>query len=338
MLHRELLLISMLAAVGAEASPALESTFTPIEAPGAIFTEALGINNRDQIVGMEVDAGNIRHGFLLEHGVFTRIDVPGASGTSANGINDLGQIVGWYVVGLHAHGFIWDQGVFSFFDPPDASDTFLTDINNHGQIVGWYIPPTGPVRGILLEDGVFMPFGVPNACCILPDTSSSLGINDNGQIAGSYYDRGLGIHGFLLQHGLFASIDFSGAAATTASGINNLRQIVGRYNDAPGVAIGGYILAPDGSFTTIETIPIGINDRGDVVGWYVSGDRTHGFLMTPSHISIPTFAGAPGTANCHGQSVSVLAREFKGLPAAASALGFPNVQALQQAIRRFCDR
>jgi len=48
------------------------------------------------------------------------------------------------------------------------------------------------------------------------------------------------------------------------------------------------------------------------------------------------FAGAPGAANCHGKSVSALAQTYGGLPAAASALGFSSVGALQNAIAAFC--
>ena len=48
------------------------------------------------------------------------------------------------------------------------------------------------------------------------------------------------------------------------------------------------------------------------------------------------FAGTPGTPNCVGESVSALARQFGGLDAAASALGFPSVQALHHAIKAFC--
>jgi hypothetical protein len=50
----------------------------------------------------------------------------------------------------------------------------------------------------------------------------------------------------------------------------------------------------------------------------------------------PVFAGTPGKANCYGQSVSALARQFKGLNAAAAALGFASVGALQDAIQAFC--
>jgi len=49
------------------------------------------------------------------------------------------------------------------------------------------------------------------------------------------------------------------------------------------------------------------------------------------------FAGTPGKGNCHGQSVSALARQFGGLNNAAAALGYPSVQALQKAIMEFCE-
>ena len=51
----------------------------------------------------------------------------------------------------------------------------------------------------------------------------------------------------------------------------------------------------------------------------------------------PSFAGVPGSKNCHGTSVSALATTFGGLDAAAAALGFSNVQGLQDAIRAFCE-
>jgi len=51
-----------------------------------------------------------------------------------------------------------------------------------------------------------------------------------------------------------------------------------------------------------------------------------------------TFDGTPGKADCHGKSVSALAKQFGigGLTAAAAGLGFPSVQALQDAIQAYC--
>jgi hypothetical protein len=56
-----------------------------------------------------------------------------------------------------------------------------------------------------------------------------------------------------------------------------------------------------------------------------------------ARIAVLTFAGTPGRPNCFGESVSALARQYGGLDDAAEALGFPSVQALQDAIREFCE-
>jgi hypothetical protein len=47
--------------------------------------------------------------------------------------------------------------------------------------------------------------------------------------------------------------------------------------------------------------------------------------------------GTPGQPNCHGQTISALAHQFGGIEAAASALGFSSVQALQNAFALFCE-
>jgi len=70
-----------------------------------------------------------------------------------------------------------------------------------------------------------------------------------------------------------------------------------------------------------------------VVGGY--GDN--GFAGAAWVYTKPAFAGTPGKANCHGKSVSALARQYGGLNAAAATLGYPSVQALQNAIMEVCE-
>jgi len=48
-------------------------------------------------------------------------------------------------------------------------------------------------------------------------------------------------------------------------------------------------------------------------------------------------AGTPGQQNCHGQTISALAHQFGGIDAAASALGFSSVKALQNVVALFCE-
>ena len=69
----------------------------------------------------------------------------------------------------------------------------------------------------------------------------------------------------------------------------------------------------------------------------IDGNPAPTFNMTFSlqGVTIPE-AGTPGQANCHGQSVSAVTRQFGGIPAAAAALGFSSVKELQGAVRTFC--
>ena len=94
-----------------------------------------------------------------------------------------------------------------------------------------------------------------------------------------------------------------------------------------------------GSGRTSPWVQIAFDFRG-------SGSDTFTIAANPSGNSIvdnfsivavtPTFAGTPGQAKCFSDSVSALTKQYGGLMAAASALGFPSVQALQSAIRAYC--
>ncbi len=84
-------------------------TFTPLDVPfpGAVHTQAFGINTAGQIVGEFTDPGSF-HGFLFDGATFTPLDVPfpGAFNTEARGINDAGQIVGEFEDPSGRHGFL----------------------------------------------------------------------------------------------------------------------------------------------------------------------------------------------------------------------------------------
>jgi hypothetical protein len=71
------------------------------------------------------------------------------------------------------------------------------------------------------------------------------------------------------------------------------------------------------------------------------GDQVHSFgtvfEVMDSGFVVHKFAGTPGKANCYGQSVSALAKQYGGLNNAAAALGFDSVNALQNTIMAFCE-
>ena len=92
---------------------------------------------------------------------------------------------------------------------------------------------------------------------------------------------------------------------------------------------------------------------GDLQAWIRNSDLAPDWLRIGTDIiggaTPPTFnmtfslAGAtlpnakPGRPNCHGKSVSELAEQFQGLDTAASSLGFSSVDALQDALKAFCE-
>jgi hypothetical protein len=83
--------------------------FTTIRVPGAMLTQANGINTFGRIAGLYVNgpSPDPERGFLLSGGVYTTVDPAGAANTvTPRGINDAGQIVGDYEdASFNRHGF-----------------------------------------------------------------------------------------------------------------------------------------------------------------------------------------------------------------------------------------
>ncbi|HTU87099.1 MAG TPA: hypothetical protein VMF57_16090 [Solirubrobacteraceae bacterium] len=70
---------------------------TILNVPGSSMTQALGINDSDEVVGV-YQVGNSQYGFTWtpQHGFQTVNDPNGVGGTTINGVNDQGQLVGFY--------------------------------------------------------------------------------------------------------------------------------------------------------------------------------------------------------------------------------------------------
>jgi hypothetical protein len=77
-----------------------DGVVTVLNFPASTFTQALGLNNPRQVVGVYLDAHGNTHGFLYDVNAFefqSVNDPQGVDSTTLNGINDRGQIVGFYV-------------------------------------------------------------------------------------------------------------------------------------------------------------------------------------------------------------------------------------------------
>jgi probable HAF family extracellular repeat protein len=165
-------------------------------------------------------------------------------------------------------------------DPLGTNGTFPLDINNAGQIVGNYIDSNGNLYGFLDNNGTYTTINDPSAG-VHPGGFSTYAhsINNLGQIVGYYVDSNGGVHGFLYSggtNGTYATLNdpsaYSGSGnGTVTFGINNSGQIVG-YSSRAFLYSGG----TNGTYTTINgttgfTSPLGVNDLGQIVGYYVDG-------------------------------------------------------------------
>ena len=198
-----------------------------VKVPGAVFTQAGGINNREQVVGRAgfvtiTPSGGFQHNsaFVMDKkGNTTVFDVQDADSTQAFAINDHGVIVGRYSANYHRHGFIRTaKGKITSYDAPDSLATDLWDVNNRGQIVGSYVDQDFNTKSFLLEpSGAMTLIEAPGAY-----TTSVRGINDHGAITG--FADGIGF--VRSARGIFRSLDI-GLYGTTCWGINNEGTVSG---------------------------------------------------------------------------------------------------------------
>jgi hypothetical protein len=175
-------------------------------------------------------------------------------------MNDSGQIVGFFfdraspnAPSAHeriTHGFVRSRrGRFTEFDDPNGvAKTYPQSIGDNGVVVGHIIDGSGKIRAFIRSaDGRrFVHFDHPEATGAGAGTGAQA-INARGEIAGLFFNSA-GSHGFV-------------------------RSADGRSFNV--------IDHPAGVGTTSV---FGLNDRGQVVGYYVDArGRNHGFVATPRH-------------------------------------------------------
>jgi hypothetical protein len=285
------------------------------------FTNLLGINNKGLIAGFygSGNAGDPNQGFLLTlPGTFTPEDFPStlqnpALQTQLTGLNDKGIVVGYFyntnngVPVDNQFGFYEKDGVFTEVNNPNTPGLFnnpnpnkvlienqLIGVNDHDIAVGFYNDAFGTSRGYTydIKTGKFSAnINDPNANSTGPGGTVTAAIDNKGDIAGFYTDTGGVIHGFLDNHGVFTTVDAPNATETELLGLNDHGIAVG-FDIVNGVTHGIIYNTKTGTFITLDdpnasgsTVFNGINDKGDIVGFYTDmAGNTHGLLATPHDI------------------------------------------------------
>src|SRR5678815_4116320 len=163
-------------------------TILPDALPGALDTDATGINDFETIVGTVIDAAGATHGYIRRLDEYETYDYPGALRTRLGGVNNQGEIAGFYTdTARHAHGFILKGIVTEPIEFPGAVSTRATALNNRGMVVGFYNNADGVFHAFLYQKGEFSTIDFPGS-----SDSGAFGINDAGTIVGTYdgFSRG----------------------------------------------------------------------------------------------------------------------------------------------------
>jgi len=287
--------------------------------PSRWQTRGVGLNDSGSMIGYITIAGAGETGYIRKSdGTVTFFnnggDVPPAAQLSVAGepaplpecvdavepmsINEAGRITGSVHCTL---GFLrkrnGNQTSFRVTVGSDAADTLPQAINDQGQIAGYYAPQSfGVTSGFLRHrNGNVITFDVPGAIA----TRAKV-INDSSQIAGNYDDANFVSHAFLRQpDGSVIPFDPVGSISTQVTGINKKGEITGFYATADGIYHGfvrkqskcdankasgndGCIESFDAPGTTnAGTFPQGINDHGEVVGYFQDANFVlHGFVRS----------------------------------------------------------
>lgn len=234
---------------------------------------------------------------------FTTVISPGDPAfTQLLGINNAGAIAGYFGDGsiVANNGFTLAlPNNFTAENFPGSTQTQVVGINNAGETVGFYVDAGGVTHGFTLNGGTFATVDAPGTTF-----NQLLGVNDVGVAAGysSLDPTGLTLQQAFTETGsVFTDLALpAGTLDSQATDVNNAGFVSGFYVDAGGNTHGFLV---DGSFMTLDapgatvTQVFGLNNAGKLVGDYMDGTGTHGFVYNIGSSAFQTVDDPFGVGN-----------------------------------------
>ena len=266
---------------------------------GGTYSYARGINDRGQVVGSSERGGDYaEHAFRTapNQPINSLTDdlgtLPSKTYSQAYGINNLGQVVGWsgsLPNGMDAHAFRTgpNQAIKPVADnlgTLGGSTSFAYAINDVGQVVGdsWL---TGDKITRAFRTGLNQPINpsTDDLGTLAGLSSRAYGINDAGQVVGTSAGHGFRTGPNSPINPLSDDLGTLGGPGSTGKAITASGHIAGTANlapEQPGFPGPIHIFRTDrnrrinpasddlGAIGTGYPTVQGMNDGGDIVGWF----------------------------------------------------------------------
>jgi probable HAF family extracellular repeat protein len=226
---------------------------------GGDYSIAYGVNSAGQVAGVSSTAGNAAYRAFITgpDGVgMTDLGTLGGDLSAAFSINDSGQVSGVSsIAGIPSqHGFTTGEDGIGMIDLGTATDSIARDINNSGEVAGFF-GSYNNLFGFYSTQAFIMSAGDEGIVGLgtFPDSRAD-SINDSGQVVG-------GINNF-CDDCIHSSFLYSDGTITDLS-----------------------LLAPVIAAGWSELSVVGINNRGQIVGWGhlegAPGGGSRAFLLSP---------------------------------------------------------
>lgn len=262
--------------------------FAPVKIDGGRSVTLTGINDADDVVGTYIDKTGGEHAFLqqiMRHqgsGAVTLIAPPNAVSTTPVGVNNLGEIAGNYSDNTGANwGFRYSAAEgFNLIKPAGAIYCFVGNVAHGGGAYGTCQGATGPF-GYHATSQIFRVLHLTE----VPNPAFLIG-NGFGAIAGSFTYQQVYGAAFIRSH--FAYTLFEEPVESIVpididrEGDVLLYQVDGYDNGVfAWVQKAGGGIQPVAPPNATQTVPVAIDNAGDIVGWYAdSFFQSHGFLYS----------------------------------------------------------
>jgi hypothetical protein len=170
--------------------------FTTISYPKSDGTQASGINDKGEIVGLYLDSLGATHGFSKIGSKYKAINVKGDTNTVAWGVDNKGQITVYATNTAGAFdSYLLTGTTFKKINDPNegtgsAQGTIVHTPANNGDIVGTYFNSASTEMGWLLHKDKYYDVVDPGG------TSRADGLNDKSELVGRYGSGEFGGTGF----------------------------------------------------------------------------------------------------------------------------------------------